>query len=263
MTARWFALRLAALVVLVGVGVAVAVTVGVPSPTQLQARFAALGPWSGVVFAAVYAAVSLSPLPKTVFTIAAGALFGVPLGLLVVITGATVGALAALYLGRWLGRDAVHRFTGIRTGRFDEQLERRGLWAVLVARLIPVVPFTGVQLPRRPHRPASARLRARDGGRHGPRDHGLPRRRRLRLPARILAVPDRGRRPAAAERGRPRRGRCPTTSRTTSRCRHPGCGQRLSHRRRAATATATTRRMPGWWSWSWTWAMLAFHTPSP
>jgi len=143
MTARWFALRLAALVVLVGVGVAVAVTVGVPSPTQLQARFAALGPWSGVVFAAVYAAVSLSPLPKTVFTIAAGALFGVPLGLLVVITGATVGALAALYLGRWLGRDAVHRFTGIRTGRFDEQLERRGLWAVLVARLIPVVPFTG------------------------------------------------------------------------------------------------------------------------
>lgn len=136
--------RLAALAVLLGAVVAVGVVVGVPSLGQLRSRFVALGPWDGVAFAALYAGISLSPLPKTVFTIAAGALFGVPVALLVVVVGASCGALLAFGLARLVGRDLVYRLVGARAARWDRQLSGRGLWAVLVARLVPVVPFTAV-----------------------------------------------------------------------------------------------------------------------
>lgn len=132
------------LVLLLAVIVAVAVIVGVPELAQLRARAADFGPWAGVAFAVGYAVVSLSPLPKAVFTIAAGALFGVPVGLIVVVAGATCGAVLAFWLARVLGRDGLRRFDRWGVARFDEQLARRGVWAVMAARLVPVVPFTAV-----------------------------------------------------------------------------------------------------------------------
>lgn len=141
---RALLIRLMLLLMLGVAAVAVAVLVGVPNLTQLRTSFGGGGLLGGLAFSGLYAAVALSPLPKTVFTLAAGALFGVPLGLLVVMAGATGGAVAAFYLGRWLGRDAVHRLTRIRTERFDERLARRGLWTILILRLIPLVPFTAL-----------------------------------------------------------------------------------------------------------------------
>lgn len=38
----------------------------------------------------------------------------------------------------------MQRLTGVRVGRFEEHLARRGFLAVLIARLIPVVPFAVV-----------------------------------------------------------------------------------------------------------------------
>lgn len=58
--------------------------------------------------------------------------------------GATVGAVAAFYLGRLLGRDAVQHFTGARLQTLDRYLARRGFWAVLAARLVPIVPFNAL-----------------------------------------------------------------------------------------------------------------------
>ncbi len=56
--------------------------------------------------------------------------------------GALLGAAASFALGRALGREAVERFTGARVARLDAAIGRRGLTAVLGARLVPVIPFT-------------------------------------------------------------------------------------------------------------------------
>lgn len=77
-------------------------------------------------------------------TIAAGAAFGLARGLLIVLVGAAVGAGCAFYLGRILGRDAVQHFTGARLQAVDAFLARRGFWAGLAARLIPIVPFNAL-----------------------------------------------------------------------------------------------------------------------
>ncbi len=122
----------------------VALVVGVPSTQQVRTTVAGWGWWAEVAFAGLYAVVTLTPLPKTVFTLAAGAVFGLAGGLPAVVVGALLGALMAFFLGRLLGREAVQRLTGARVDRLDALLARRGLAAVLAARLVPVVPFTAM-----------------------------------------------------------------------------------------------------------------------
>lgn len=132
------------LLLLVGAMVVLALTVGLPDVAALRADLAQRGWWAGVVFAGIYAAATLSPLPKTVLTLASGALFGVPVGLAVVLVGANVGAVVGFWIGRALGPETVRRLVGTRVDRFDGLLGRRGFLAILTARLIPVVPFTAV-----------------------------------------------------------------------------------------------------------------------
>lgn len=129
---------------LVVVAVLLAVFIDVPSVTELRREYAGTGLLGALGFALVYAALSLLPLPATVFTLAAGAVFGLARGLPIVVLGASVGAISAFYLGRVLGRDAVQHFTGARLQTLDRYLTRRGFWAVLAARLVPIVPFTGL-----------------------------------------------------------------------------------------------------------------------
>lgn len=139
-----FRLRLTGLVVLIVSVVVLAVLLGIPSLGQLRQQFAGAGLFDAIGFAALYAAVSLLPLPATVLTIAAGAVFGIARGLPIVIVGASAGALVAFYLGRVLGRDAVQRMTGTRLQTVDALMARRGFWTVLTLRLIPVVPFNAL-----------------------------------------------------------------------------------------------------------------------
>ncbi len=144
MTRRTALLRLLALLVLVAVALVLAQVIGIPSVDQLRARFEPWGWWGAAAYAALYAVATLSPLPKTVFSLGAGALFGLGVGLGVVVVGACAGAVLAFFLARALGREGVHRLTGLRGDRLDAQLARRGFLTVLVLRLVPVVPFTAV-----------------------------------------------------------------------------------------------------------------------
>jgi len=91
-----------------------------------------------------YVLVTLAPIPKNVLSAAAGLMFGLVTGVLLVWVAALVGALVAFGLGRVLGRDAVERFTSTRVQKVDELIARRGLLAVVVVRLVPVVPFTAI-----------------------------------------------------------------------------------------------------------------------
>ena len=138
----WY--RLIGLAVLTVAAVLLAVFIDVPNVSTLRRAYSGTGLFGALGFALVYAALSLLPLPATVFTLAAGAVFGLPRGLPIVVLGASIGALAAFYLGRLLGRDAVQHFTGARLQTLDQYLTRRGFWAVLAARLVPIVPFNAL-----------------------------------------------------------------------------------------------------------------------
>lgn len=134
--------RAALLVVFLALAVVVALTVPLPDVDEVRAVAMDIGPWAIVGFAALYAVLTLVPLPTSVLTIAAGLLWGFPLGFAAVYVGAVTGALGGFAISRWLGREAIERLTGARVAKVDKALGDHGLSAVIVARLVPVIPFT-------------------------------------------------------------------------------------------------------------------------
>jgi uncharacterized membrane protein YdjX (TVP38/TMEM64 family) len=84
----------------------------------------------------------VSPLPAFVITIANGFVFGWFWGGVLALLSATLAAHVCYEVARAIGRPAIERWVGPsiieRTDRF---FERHGAWAILVARLLPFVPF--------------------------------------------------------------------------------------------------------------------------
>jgi uncharacterized membrane protein YdjX (TVP38/TMEM64 family) len=118
--------------------------VGAPNADEIRADVAALGSIAPLAFVLVYAVLTVLPLPRNVLSAAAGLSFGLAQGVLLAVPGAVLGAAAGFGLARLLGREAVERFGGPRVARADALLARRGIAAVAVARLVPVLPFTAV-----------------------------------------------------------------------------------------------------------------------
>ena len=80
-------------------------------------------------------------VPRTLLALAGGALFGTVFGALYVLVGVTTGAALAFCVGRLLGRSFVSARLRGRVAVVEAAVARRGVWAVVVCRLIPIVPF--------------------------------------------------------------------------------------------------------------------------
>ena len=111
-----------------------------------QERFAGwqeTSPWLvGLGFFALYVTVtSLSVPGAAVMTIAAGALFGLLWGTLIVSFASSIGATVAFLIARFLLRDAVQRRFGRRLKTIDEGIKREGAFYLFTLRLVPVFPF--------------------------------------------------------------------------------------------------------------------------
>ncbi|MGW0042072.1 TVP38/TMEM64 family protein [Rhodococcus sp. NPDC003348] len=131
------------LIVVLAALAAVALFVPHPSIDQMREWSDSLGPAFPLAFFAVHAIVTVAPVPRTVFTLAAGVLFGAVTGILIAIAATTVSAAIALVLVRALGRDVVAaRLTHPAVQKIDDRLARRGWLAVGSLRLIAPMPFS-------------------------------------------------------------------------------------------------------------------------
>lgn len=107
-------------------------------------RVAAAGTLAPVLFVVAYVVASVAFLPASVFTMAAGALFGVVPGVGLVMLGAALGASACFALARGGGRRLVEARLARdhRVAALDRAIEAKGLTLVLLLRLSPVFPFS-------------------------------------------------------------------------------------------------------------------------
>ena len=101
----------------------------------------ALGWWGPLAFIVMYAVGICIFLPGTLLTGLGGALFGPYLGTVVNFIGAMIGACAAFFIGRTLGRDYAASLIGDRLKKYDDGIERNGFATVLYLRLV-YFPFT-------------------------------------------------------------------------------------------------------------------------
>ncbi len=101
----------------------------------------AAGFWAPLVFVVFYAVGVCLFVPGTLLTGIGGAVFGAYWGFVYVWFGAMIGASAAFWIGRTLGRDFAAQIIGGRLKKYDDAIERNGFAAVLYMRLV-YFPFT-------------------------------------------------------------------------------------------------------------------------
>lgn len=115
---------------------------------------AALGAWrdaqpltAALVFFAVYVGVTALSFPgATVLTLAAGALFGLGWGTLIVSFASSLGATLAFLASRWLLGDWVQARFGNRLAALNAGMAKDGGFYLFTLRLAPVLPFFMVNL---------------------------------------------------------------------------------------------------------------------
>lgn len=103
----------------------------------------ALGIWGYVLFAGVYALASLVLAPGTPLTIAAGLVFGLSWGFVIVQIGATLGAALAFLAARYLAHEKIAEWLQRRPKlvAVNDAITEDGWKLVLLLRLSPLVPF--------------------------------------------------------------------------------------------------------------------------
>lgn len=135
--------RVVGILALLAVLVVAALVVPHPSITQVRAWSESVhGPALVLIFFAVHAVATVFPIPRTVFTLSAGVLFGSAVGIAVTTAATTVSAVLAFLLVRAVGRGVVEsHLTHPAAKSVDLRLARRGWLAVGSLRLIAAAPF--------------------------------------------------------------------------------------------------------------------------
>jgi uncharacterized membrane protein YdjX (TVP38/TMEM64 family) len=102
-----------------------------------------LGPWAPVMFIVLYVAAVVLLLPASILTLGAGIVFGMGIGSIYVIVGATIATNLTFLLGRHLARDWIaHKLEGnMRFKALDEAVAREGWKIVALVRFAPIFPF--------------------------------------------------------------------------------------------------------------------------
>jgi len=111
------------------------------TPDGLGLFLTMAGLWGPLIFIFVYAAGVCLFIPGTLLTTLGGAIFGAYQGFLYVWIGAMLGASAAFWIGRTLGRELAASLVGDKLKKYDEAIERNGFATVLYLRLV-YFPFT-------------------------------------------------------------------------------------------------------------------------
>jgi len=109
--------------------------------TALSHFLETVGMWAPLFFISVYALGVCLFVPGTLLTLLGAAIFGAYWGFLYVWIGAMIGASAAFWIGRTLGREFAASLIGDRLKKYDDAIERNGFATVLYLRLV-YFPFT-------------------------------------------------------------------------------------------------------------------------
>ncbi|HEV7620074.1 MAG TPA: FAD-dependent oxidoreductase, partial [Burkholderiaceae bacterium] len=115
---------------------------------QTLQEFTQMHPWqSAAAFFLLYTvATALSVPGAAILTLAAGAIFGLWWGMLIVSFASSVGATLAFLAARFILRDWIQQRFGNRLKSFDEGIARDGPFYLFTLRLVPVFPFFLINL---------------------------------------------------------------------------------------------------------------------
>ncbi|HWI74467.1 MAG TPA: VTT domain-containing protein [Baekduia sp.] len=113
--------------------------------TALREQLRGTGVAGILLLYALMLAHAVVPFPAEITNLVCGFAYGIPGGMAICITGWFCSALLTYAIGRIAGRPLVTRLAGDERMLAAENLMERGGWpALLILRLLPIVPFSGV-----------------------------------------------------------------------------------------------------------------------
>ena len=102
--------------------------------------------WAPLLTLAAFLVGGLVMVPVTALIIVTNLVFDPLIGFVYALTGSLLSALCGYALGHLLGRDAIRQLAGRKINQVSRQLAKRGLLTMLFVRIVPVAPFTVVNL---------------------------------------------------------------------------------------------------------------------
>ena len=106
----------------------------------------AASPWAPLYVLAAYLAGGLVAFPLVLLIAGTAAAFGPVLGFAYGLVGSLASAILTYGVGAWLGRRPLQSMFGPRLNRIREGISRSGILAIAVVRLVPIAPFTIVNM---------------------------------------------------------------------------------------------------------------------
>jgi phosphatidylserine/phosphatidylglycerophosphate/cardiolipin synthase-like enzyme/uncharacterized membrane protein YdjX (TVP38/TMEM64 family) len=119
---------------------------GLMTPEAMRGALTAGGSWGPAVSVGLFLLLGFVAFPVNVLILGTAAAFGTWPGLAYAAVGAMVSAAATYWAGRKLGPNMLRRALGPRINRVSQSVNRNGILAVTTIRLLPVAPFTLVNL---------------------------------------------------------------------------------------------------------------------
>jgi uncharacterized membrane protein YdjX (TVP38/TMEM64 family) len=106
-------------------------------------RLTQVGPWAPILFTLIYIVAAVTLAPAFFLTVAAGAMFGVWRGSVIVFVAASLGASVVYVLGSRLARLSwMQRVTrDPRVAAVQAAIRSESLWIMFLLRLSPLVPY--------------------------------------------------------------------------------------------------------------------------
>ncbi len=117
-----------------------------PDITRDTFKYAAQQPWAGALVVATFLVGGLVAFPVVVLIVATAAAFGPYLGFLYALLGVLASALLTYALGALFGQRALRRLLGSTLDQVRTRIEHHGVLAIAAIRLVPIAPFTLVNV---------------------------------------------------------------------------------------------------------------------
>ena len=105
---------------------------------SFKEKINSFGIWGPVIYIMLYVLRPLILFPAAIFSASAGVIWGLQ-GLLYLLIGANLSAIAEFIIARYFAREAVERLIKGKFRQIDQAVEKNGFMTVLFVRLIPNV----------------------------------------------------------------------------------------------------------------------------
>ena len=117
-------------------------------PGALQAFLDRVGgnPWTPLIVVAIFVIAGCVGFPVTALIAGTAVTFGAWPGLAYASAGAMASAVVTYVIGSWAGTGVLRQLIGPRLSRMRRLIAKRGILAVMSIRLVPIAPFTVVNL---------------------------------------------------------------------------------------------------------------------